>query len=213
MWVPAAMRSSCCVASWPASPFPAGWSARQPQLDRFFRRRFGEMVREFDGDQFGRELLLSASLSAMLTRLMRWPGGRGNGMSAVATTADWDMAARALRFLQQNHTKPIYGNDLACEIGISETGLKRLFRDTLGMPWGRYLQSYRVHRAAALLTASDAKITHVALAVGFESLSHFNATFRAMMDMSPKTYMKHATTASATQPKNGNEGNRLETKK
>lgn len=174
------------------------------ELDRHIRRGFSEMVSEFDGDHFGRELLLSALLSDMLIRLMRWPGGRGTGMSAVATTADWDMAARALRFLQHNYARPIYGNDLASEIGISETGQKRLFRDTLGMPWGRYLQSYRVHRAAALLSASDAKITNVAMAVGFDSLSHFNATFRALMDMSPKTYMKHATTASSAKP--GNDG-------
>ncbi len=164
-----------------------------PRLDRELRRGFREMASEFEGDAFGRELRLSALLSEMLVRLMRWSGGQGTALSTATTIAEWDLVARALRFLQQNHARAIYANDLASDIGISETGLKRLFRDTLGMPWGRYLQSYRVHRAAAMLSSSDAKITNVALAVGFESLSHFNATFRALMDVSPKTYVKHNT--------------------
>jgi AraC-like DNA-binding protein len=62
----------------------------------------------------------------------------------------------------------------------------------LGMPWSRYLQGYRIHRAAALLSEPGHSILEAAMAVGFESLSHFNATFRSIMGVSPSVYAKRA---------------------
>ena len=64
----------------------------------------------------------------------------------------------------------------------------QLFRHTVGMSWVGYLQGYRVRRAAALLSESRSSITEAALAVGFESLSHFNQVFRSFMGASPREY-------------------------
>ncbi len=47
-----------------------------------------------------------------------------------------------------------------------------------------------LHRAAALLSESTYNVTEAALTVGFESLSHFNATFRSFMGVSPKHYVR-----------------------
>jgi AraC-like DNA-binding protein len=74
---------------------------------------------------------------------------------------------------------------------VSETRLKVLFRETLGMTWGKYLQGYRIHRAAALLGEASRNVTETALAVGFESLSHFDATFHSFMGVSPREYAKN----------------------
>ena len=75
---------------------------------------------------------------------------------------------------------------------MSESRLKALFHDVLGMPWSRYLQGYRIHRAAALLSEPGHNILEAAMAVGFESLSDFNATFRSVMGVSPSIYAKKA---------------------
>ena len=60
------------------------------------------------------------------------------------------------------------------------------------MPWSRYLQGYRIHRAAALLSQPGHNILETAMAVGFESLSHFNTIFRSVMGVSPRVYAKRA---------------------
>jgi len=52
----------------------------------------------------------------------------------------------------------------------------------------RYLQGYRIHRAAALLNEGGYDVTEAALTVGFDSLSHFNVTFRSFMGVSPKEW-------------------------
>jgi AraC-like DNA-binding protein len=100
---------------------------------------------------------------------------------------------KALKFLLEHFSEEIYARDLARVAGVSESRLKAIFQDVLGMPWSRYLQGYRIHRAAALLSEPGHNILEVALSVGFESLSHFNATFRSVMGVAPSVYAKRAT--------------------
>lgn len=79
--------------------------------------------------------------------------------------------------------------DVARAIGVSESRLKVIFREALGVPWSRYMQGYRIQQAVALLGSADRTVTEVALSVGFESLSHFNSTFRAFMGVSPSAHL------------------------
>jgi AraC-like DNA-binding protein len=96
----------------------------------------------------------------------------------------------ALRYLRDHYTKQIYAKDVSEASGVSETRLKTIFRNALGMPWVKYLQIYRSHRAALLLCEGRLNVTEIAYNVGFESLSHFNATFRSVMGVSPSEYTK-----------------------
>ena len=73
---------------------------------------------------------------------------------------------------------------------MSESNLEQLFKEAIGMPWVRYVQRYRIQQAAALLVENQCNVTEAALAVGFNSLSHFNAAFRTNMGLSPSQYAK-----------------------
>jgi AraC-like DNA-binding protein len=53
----------------------------------------------------------------------------------------------------------------------------------------QYLNEYRVSLAASMLSTSEIPITTVAFEVGFETLSHFNTTFRKVIGMSPTEYV------------------------
>ena len=61
-----------------------------------------------------------------------------------------------------------------------------MFRDVFGLPWVKVPQGLRIQRALALLAHPGQTIASVCFAAGFESLSHFNTTFRSLMGMSPK---------------------------
>jgi AraC family transcriptional regulator len=50
------------------------------------------------------------------------------------------------------------------------------------------MRGYRIQQAVALLGATNQSVTEVSLSVGFESLSHFNATFRSFMGVSPSAF-------------------------
>ncbi len=151
---------------------------------------FLEMEMEFAHGQFGRELKLRASLIHLLVDLLRWERKAGRPVAHTVAAGSWQSLERALRYLKEHYPEPIYARDLAKAAGVCQSRLKSQFHEGLGMPWSRYLQCLRVHMAASLLNDSRQSVTETALAVGFESLSHFNATFRAIMGVPPGVYAK-----------------------
>ena len=106
---------------------------------------------------------------------------------------DWQPVARAQAYLRKQYAKPVYSSEVARVAGVSESRLKVLFREALGMTWVKYLQVYRIHRAAALMSGAHRNVTEAAFSVGFESLSHFNTVFRNCMGVSPKQWLQRPT--------------------
>jgi len=166
--------------------------APPPHLARRFKTGFQEMIREFERKGFGHEVRLRTLLMEMLVSLLRWEHDSGRVLDTTPLKGGWTHVERALRFLREHYHEEIYAREVAASAGVSESRLKALFQDVLGMPWSRYLQGYRIHRAAALLSEPGHGILEAALAVGFESLSHFNVTFRSIMGVSPSMYSKRA---------------------
>jgi AraC-like DNA-binding protein len=159
-----------------------------PKYRAEFRRRFEEMFQEFAQPGFGREVRLRTLLMEMLVRLLRWEQVLGRNIGDGELEIDWQPILKALEYLRDNFTEPIYAQKMARTIGVSESRLMHLFRQSLGISWVKYLQGYRIHRAAALLTEGRYNVTEAALMVGFDSFSHFNVTFRSFMGVSPKDY-------------------------
>ncbi len=148
------------------------------------------MLKEFQTREFGWELRSGAILFTEIIRLMRWAASRGRLIGEGGDDVDWKPVVLALRYLREHYTTQIYAKDVAEAAGISETRLKMIFRNALGMPWVKYLQIYRSHRSALLLCDGKLNVTEIAYSVGFESLRHFNLTFRAAMGVSPSEYEK-----------------------
>jgi AraC-like DNA-binding protein len=174
------------------------FTARQPADHRIvrlppksraeFRNYFTDLWREFSAPGFGREVRLRTLLLEMLVRIIRWERSQGREIGAGELELDWLPILKTLKYLRENYTEPIYANTLARIIGISESRLKSLFQQALGISWVKYLQGYRIHRAASLLNDGRHNVTEAALSVGFDSLSHFNKTFHSFMGASPKEY-------------------------
>jgi AraC-like DNA-binding protein len=159
-----------------------------PAMHRALVRGLNEINEEYCTRGFGWELRTGAILFSEIVRLMRWEASRGAKFGEDTADVDWRPVVKALRYLRENYTEQVYAADVAQAAGISETRLKLVFRRAVGMPWVKYLQIYRTHRAALLLCEGKMNVTEVALSVGFESLSHFNSTFRAIMGQTPSKY-------------------------
>ncbi len=172
-----------------------------PALRRRLVRQIREVAAESAGRRLGRQLRLRTLLAQMVLDLVRWErerkgGSRGRGEPAdhhareslreQRDQANWSHIESALRYLHANYSQPVYASELADALCVSQTRLKEIFRESLGIPWGRYLRAYRIQRAASLLATTDRGIIDVAAAVGFESVSHFEASFRQYMGRSPK---------------------------
>lgn len=149
---------------------------------------FRAMIAEFDGRRVGREMQLRSILTGMIVDLVRWEEQSGRFACNGEVVHDWRPLDRALDFLHEHFREPIYAQNLARHAGVSESRLKVLFHDALGIPWSRYLQSYRIHRSLDYLGTPGRNISEAAYEVGFESLSHFNSSFRSLMGVAPRQY-------------------------
>ena len=73
-------------------------------------------------------------------------------------------------------------------VGQTPRTLARNLAGEIGVSWGQILQKMRMIRAIELLAETKAPVTEVAFGVGYQSLSAFNAAFRAFTGQTPTTY-------------------------
>ena len=178
------------------------FTGKQPQATRLIRpprrmipgltRLFHEMASEFEGQKFGREIRLRSLFWELIVCILRWEESKGDSLRDEAPEIEWRAITKALNYLRENYSQPVYAEVLAKASGVSEARLRMQFKAATGMSWMKFLQGYRIHRALALLSEPGHNVTEVALAAGFDSLSHFNATFHLFMGVSPQHYLKKA---------------------
>lgn len=95
---------------------------------------------------------------------------------------------RALALTEKHHAGSPDFKTIARETGQSPRSLARRFADEMGMTWRQALRRIRIIRAVEALAESNAPITEIALAVGYNSLSAFNGAFRDLTGKSPSEY-------------------------
>jgi AraC-like DNA-binding protein len=64
----------------------------------------------------------------------------------------------------------------------------KVFRKATGLTFTEYLTQVRVTKAKNLLQNPHTRIAEVAFESGFQSITHFNRSFRKLEGRSPKQY-------------------------
>jgi AraC-like DNA-binding protein len=95
---------------------------------------------------------------------------------------------RALAVTEERMADDLAFDEVAREVGLTARSLARRFEDECGTTWTAVLRRMRVLRAIERLAADDASVTAIAHAVGYTSLSAFNAAFRDLTGRTPTQY-------------------------
>lgn len=96
--------------------------------------------------------------------------------------------ARAIELTELLSSADPSFSEIARGTGQSSRSLARRFSDELGMTWREALRRIRLLRAIEALVTTDAPVTEIAFAVGYKSVSSFNAAFREMTGQTPSEY-------------------------
>jgi AraC-like DNA-binding protein len=96
-------------------------------------------------------------------------------------------------YVHQNMEQAVRIGDLAKHVGISESNLRKTFRDSFGCSLGSYLQRSRLTRSVEIINRKDISISKIARLCGFESIFSFSQSFKKAIGMSPTAYRKHLT--------------------
>lgn len=96
------------------------------------------------------------------------------------------------QYLEQHLAQPVGIADLAEHLAISESHLRNLFKEQLGISLGKYIRRSKITRASCLIDTSDMTLTQVADACGYTSLYAFSRTFKSEMGVSPSEYREQS---------------------
>ena len=82
------------------------------------------------------------------------------------------------------------GYEIAGSASLSESECLRCFHNTIGTTPIQYLKSYRIKKAAELLSNTERKIVDIGMACGFQDMSYFAKAFRGIYGCTPSEYRR-----------------------
>jgi AraC-like DNA-binding protein/ligand-binding sensor protein len=95
---------------------------------------------------------------------------------------------KAKQFIEEHQADEISLGDVAKAVNTSTFYFCKMFKKATGLNFTDYLSRVRVEKAKNLLLNPNMRISEVAFAAGFQSLSHFNRVFRRIAGESPTRY-------------------------
>ena len=98
------------------------------------------------------------------------------------------------QYVYQNYARPLTLDEIASHFYLSPNYLCSVFKKENGCNLNKFINDYRLKRAAELLTATRMKIHSVAEAVGFHNTSYFIQRFRDFYGETPDSYRQNHST-------------------
>jgi AraC family transcriptional regulator len=102
----------------------------------------------------------------------------------VSSLPKWRLR-RLEKYVDENLHKSIGLVDQASSVGLSPMHFAAQFRAATGYRPHEYLLCKRIERAKSLIASGDLPLVEVALAVGFQTQSHFTTVFRRVTGQTP----------------------------
>lgn len=113
---------------------------------------------------------------------------RVNLPQQLINNADVEKLLVLRNIILEDLSKPPVLATLSKLIGMSETKMKQLFKQTFGDTIYNYYQKARLEEAAFLLKQAGYSVSDVGYQLGFSNLSHFSRLFEKQFDITPKKY-------------------------
>lgn len=97
---------------------------------------------------------------------------------------------KIISFLNKNYTRHISLEEIASFAAMNAAAFCRYFKSKTGKSFKNYILDMRIGYACKLLLMEDMSISQLSSQCGFESISHFNKTFKKSLGYVPSQYRK-----------------------
>ncbi len=95
---------------------------------------------------------------------------------------------KARKFIHEHADEDLSLTEVGKLVNISANHLSEKFKEVAGINFVHYVARIRVGKACDLLRNSNLRISEIAFAVGFQSLSQFNRVFKKLTQKSPTQF-------------------------
>ncbi len=96
-----------------------------------------------------------------------------------------------LEYIAEHYADAITMKEIAKSVAVSESECLRCFHNTIGTTPIQYLKSFRIKKAAELLSNTDMKIVDIGMMCGFQDMSYFAKAFRVIYGCTPSEYRQN----------------------
>ncbi|GBU07821.1 AraC family transcriptional regulator [Bacteroidales bacterium] len=98
---------------------------------------------------------------------------------------------KVLSYIRYNYTAAIKLELLSSMVSMNTTAFCRYFKEKVGKTFVEYMLELRIGYACKLLINNKGNISQISMECGFNTISHFNQTFKRIAGLSPRDYRKH----------------------
>lgn len=112
----------------------------------------------------------------------------GNRLVMESETTEAPIIQRARTYIEENFSDTISLKEIAAALHTSTFYFCKIFRKGTGLTFTEYLTRVRIEAAKNQLSNPHLRISEIAFAVGFQSLSQFNRAFRGFTGRSPTEF-------------------------
>ncbi|HYJ03767.1 MAG TPA: AraC family transcriptional regulator [Chthoniobacterales bacterium] len=95
---------------------------------------------------------------------------------------------KARNFIDEHVAEELSLTQVAKAAETSANYLSEKFKEAVGINFVKYVARARYEKAAGLLRDADLRVSEIAFAAGFQSLSQFNRVFKKFSGKSPTEY-------------------------
>lgn len=93
-----------------------------------------------------------------------------------------------LLYINEHYSENITLQQCSQNLYITSQYLSRIFKNTTGMNFNKYLNKLRIEKSKELLTDSDMSIQEIALKTGYNNVNNFYAQFKALTGITPSRF-------------------------
>lgn len=117
----------------------------------------------------------------------------------AVTSTDEKFLTRVLEIVEKNVSNENFSaEDFAENVGMSKTHLNRKLNALTDVSANEFIRTYRLKKAARLLSGRSGNISEIAYEVGFSNPSYFAESFKKHFGYSPSEYLQKQSSPTST---------------
>ncbi len=139
----------------------------------------GEVIKMRGGDEYG----AAAAKAAILTLMVHLC--REHAVSDAVNCIHGDTVKRAIAYIRSNYDEQLSVDLIADKVNVSKFYFCREFKRETGYTVVHYINNLRCREAQKLLKSGNHTVSEAARLCGFENLSYFTRTYKAIIGCTP----------------------------
>ena len=147
-----------------------------------------EILSTYDKKDIAYELELKSMLFNLFANFYKYNYVHKENNYSELTNDIQNKMKTILNYVQENYNRDISIKEISKLCNFSEYYFMRFFKKYSGTSCLKYINNYRLEKAAELLKSTAYSITDISLECGFNNLSYFNNLFKRKYHLTPREF-------------------------